>query len=243
MFQRFFKRTRKIEIFSRHCTFSTISEHKARIPGFSHEKCYQNLLATTDFEMANLTCFLDIARGEKHFLPKDRRIEINAGTEAGSFLQIIDFAIAQKFHPETILYFVEDDYLHRPGWVNILLDGFSIEGVDYVTLYDHRDKYFSPMYQGLKSQLFEGSRTHFRETPSTTHTFACKYKTLVRDLEIHRKFSKNREISQDHEKFLELGKKGALLISSVPGYSTHAEPEFASPFFDWESLFKQKDST
>ena len=68
-----------------------------------------------------------------------------------------------------------------------------------------------------------------------------KYKTLIEHLPIHQQFSLNRKISADHEKFLELGRQGATLISSLPGWSTHVEQEFASPCFDWEFFFKKRE--
>jgi hypothetical protein len=56
---------------------------------------------------------------------------------------------------------------------------------------------------------------------------------LQRDAEQHRSFSLGRSITADHEKFTALAAKGALLISSIPGWATHDEPEFASPCADW----------
>lgn len=229
----------KIEVFSRHCIFSSISAHKKRLSGFSRELCYKNLIQTIDRDKANLTFFIDLADKSRdgHFL-KEEAIEVREGSEAGSFLRLLVYVSKLKLHPETILYFVEDDYLHRPGWVDILKEGFEIPGVDYVTLYDHKDKYFFPLYDSLKSKIFITKSTHWRTTPSTTQTFATKFKTLMRDLSIHRRYSLNRKISKDHEKFSYLGKKGAILISPIPGWSTHAEPDFASPLFDWEKFLK-----
>lgn len=230
----------KIEVFSRHCVFSSISHKKKRIPGFSKDRCYQNLMDTIDLESANITHFVDVAGGDAQFLPPENTIKINEGTEAGSFLRMLEHVASLSLHPETIVYFVEDDYIHRPKWVNVLREGFQIQGVDYVTLYDHHDKYFYPIYAKLTSRLFTTPSCHWRTTPSTTQTFAMRFKTLIRDLSIHRKYSENRKISADHEKFLHLGKKGAVLISAIPGWSTHAEPEFASPTIEWEKLIIQQ---
>lgn len=229
----------KIEVFSRHCFFSTASSHKKRHASFSREICARNLIDTIDLKKANLTFFLDVAKGKDHFVKSDSRfpvVECNAGCEAVSFLQLLDLVEKRNFHPETILYFVEDDYLHRPGWTDILLEGMQIPGVDYATLYDHRDKYFFPMYRNLTSRLFATASCHWRTVPSTTHTFAVRAKTLLRDLRTHQRFSRGRQISADHEKFCFLQKQGAMLVSSIPGWSTHAEPEFASPCIDWENL-------
>ena len=233
----------KIEVFVRHCSFSSISQHKKRLNGFSRELCHQNLLETMDRSKANLTFFFDAAKGDSsaHFLRHkplvDPLVEIQEGTEAGSFLRLLEYVTQLGLLPETILYFVEDDYLHRPGWTDILLEGFQVPFVDYVTLYDHRDKYFAPMYQNLAARLFVTRSCHWRSTPSTTQTFAVRLKTLLSDIDIHRKYSKGRTISRDHAKFMHLQQRGSLLISSVPGWSTHAEPEFASPCIDWEKMF------
>ncbi|HSX37507.1 MAG TPA: hypothetical protein VLE95_01615 [Chlamydiales bacterium] len=226
----------KMEVFSRHAFFSSVSHHKKRIAGFSHKKCYQNLLATFDFSRANLTFFFDAAKGplSNHFLKDEKNVvQISEGTEAGAFLKLLDYVSHLNFHPETILYFVEDDYLHRSGWQQILEEGLEI--ADYVTLYDHKDKYF--LYPDLQSTIFLTPSCHWRSVPSTTNTFALRFKTLLRDLSIHRQFSLDRAISADHQKFCFLQAQNATLISSLPGWSTHAEPEFASPCIDWKLFF------
>ena len=229
----------KIEIFCRHAFSSLASRHKARPIGFSYEKCYRNLLDTFDASKGNLTFFFDGARGplEDHFLVREKKhpiIEIREGSEAGSFLKLLDYVLSLEIDPETIVYFLEDDYLHHPGWMELLFEAFEIPGVTYATLYDHRDKYTS--YPKLTSQIFVTRSCHWRSTPSTTNTFATQLKTLRHDLAIHQKFSRGREISADHDKFLKLQKRGALLVSSIPGFSTHAEPAFASPCTAWETL-------
>jgi len=224
--------SKRIEVFSRHAFFSTVSKHKKRLPGFSHELCYRNLIETFDFKRANLTFIFDEARGKRseHFLKSEKNVvEICEGTEAGSFMRLLDHVSKLDFSPDTLLYFVEDDYLHRPGWIDILLEGIEI--AEYVTLYDHNDKYCQ--YPNLTSRIFAGPSCHWRTTPSTTNTFALRFETLLRDLPIHRQFSMDRPITADHEKFCQLQAQGTMLISPMPGWSTHAEPEFASPCIDW----------
>lgn len=228
-----------IQIFSRHCIYSTISQHKKRFESFSREACYRNFLYTLEPQKAKVTYFLDLAKGTRgdHFLREtDPVVEFKGGSEASSFLQLLDYVEKLKLHPQTIVYFLEDDYLHRDGWIDILLEGFQVKGAEYVTLYDHRDKYFLPMYKNLTSKIYTTPSCHWRTVPSTTHTFAVRYETLMRHLPIHRKFSEGRTISADHDKFCYLQKKGSNLISPMPGWSTHAEPEFASPCIDWDKL-------
>ncbi|HSX12386.1 MAG TPA: hypothetical protein VLF61_02735 [Rhabdochlamydiaceae bacterium] len=237
----FFSKSPKIQLFVRHCYFSSASHKKERPKHFDRYKCHQNLLQTIDKKRVEITFFLDsfYKEEEPHFVLEQTEypvVEIKEGTEAGSFLRLTDYALSQKYDAETILYFLEDDYLHKEGWVNILQEGFTLPGIDYVTLYDHKDKYFLPSYTHLESKIFHTESCHWRTTPSTTNTFAMRFKTLLKHQEIQRAFSKERKISADHEKFCALKEAGATLISSIPGWATHAEPAYASPCFNWEKL-------
>lgn len=235
---------RPIEIFIRHCNYSSVSAHKARFPAFSKERCFDNLMSTLEGQKGiSVTLFLDTyhpMEGE-HFIRKQDDypiIEFKAGSESSAFLYMLEHVYNQKFSPDTIIYFLEDDYLHLPAWPKILREAFTLPGVDYVTLYDHKDKYFFPQYQELKSKIFHTLSCHWRTTPSTTNTYAMLFKTLRKHIDWHRCYSLGRTISADHEKFTKLAELGATLISSIPGYSTHAEPDYASPCVDWEKFFE-----
>ena len=235
----------KIELFVRHCHFSEISQHKNRFTNFSRERCHTNLMDTLDPKRVNVTFFLDSYHRceETHFIQKQSTypvIEIKEGTEAGSFLKLLDHVSSLNLSKETIVYFLEDDYLHQKGWIDVLEEGFSIEEASYVTLFDHRDKYTLASYQTLKSKIFHTKSCHWRETPSTTNTYAMRFKTLQHHLPIHIQFSQGRKISADHEKFLKLKEEGATLISSIPGWSTHVEVEYASPCIAWEKFLCSK---
>jgi hypothetical protein len=231
----------KIEVFARHCMVSKISQHKKRLAGYSREKCFHNLLSTLDRDQANLTVIFDVNGGKlsEHFLagyPEEKIVTIQAGTEALAFLLLLDYIASLSLHPDTIIYIVEDDYLHRPFWADLLREAFLLPGVDYVTLYDHRDKYFLPIYSKLTSRLLISSRSHWRTTPSTTNTFAVRFGTLIKDLSIHQRYSCNCSITADHKKFCRLIKNGRMLISPIPGWSTHCEMEYASPCVQWDSF-------
>jgi hypothetical protein len=218
--------TLPIEIFVRHCNYTSVSAHKNRLPNFDKERCLKNLLSTiVGHPKINITFFLDTFHPMQgmHFLHKQGIypvIEFKGGSEAVSFL--------------------EDDYLHRPDWPVILREGFTIPGIDYVTLFDHRDKYLFPQYIDLKSKIFHTQSCHWRTTPSTTNTYAMLFQTLQKHIDFHRCFSLGRTITADHEKFCKLAEEGSVLISSIPGYSTHVEEEYASPCTDW-SRFLQNE--
>lgn len=151
--------SKAIEVFVRHCHFSSVSAHKERLPSYSRAKCHQNLIDTANLSKARFTFLLDAFHpmDNVHFIKEQKQfpvIEFKAGSETGSFLFLLDYVLQQPFSDETILYFLEDDYLHRPGWVDILHEGFTLPQADYLTLYDHRDKYTFSQYASLKAQLY-----------------------------------------------------------------------------------------
>lgn len=233
-----------MEVFVRHCNYSQVSAHKLRFRGFCKERCFHNLVDSIQGqEGIGLTFLLDTFHPMEgtHFLHKQSQypvIEFKGGTETASFLFMLDYVLLKEMDPRTILYFLEDDYLHLPQWHVALREAFTLPGVDYATLYDHKDKYFFPEYTGLKSEIFHTASCHWRTTPSTTNTYAMLLSTLIRDQAIHRQFSLTGSVSQDHAKFCKLEEEGFKLVSSIPGFSTHLEPAYASPCTNWEELLE-----
>ena len=230
-------------MFVRHCNYSQASAHKARLKNYSKERCLENLLSTTDDEpRLNITFFLDTFHPmeAEHFLRRQDKwpiLEFKAGSEAASFLFMLEHVYSKKYSPDTIIYFLEDDYVHRKRWPEVLREAFTLPEIDYATLYDHKDKYFSTQYIDLKSKIFATASCHWRTTPSTTNTYAMRFETLKKHINVHRAYSIGRTITADHDKFCKLAEENAaVLVSSLPGYSTHAEPDFASPCYDWEKI-------
>jgi hypothetical protein len=229
-----------IRIFQRHCNFSTQSAHKPRPDWFDREKIFDSFIATLD-ERVDYTAFHDSGNGniEDHFLSdKDvKKVSMLGGNDAQSFLNVLNYVIEQNYDDNDIIYFLEDDYLHKSGWIDILLEGFEYIGADYYTLYDHPDKYYLPMYEDLQSKIIATPSTHWRTTPSTTNTYACKLETLKKHLPIHIKSCDLVEKwTKDHDKFTELWHAGSNLISCIPGYSTHVEGNMLSPTIEWSQI-------
>lgn len=227
---------KKIEVFLRHCYYSKIQEqpNKERPDWWNKEKVFENFKNTLNSETTNYTIIYDEHYGkiENTFLSSEENVYIiNAGGESKSFLRTIEYVLSKDFDDETIIYFLEDDYVHRPNWDLILQEGFELP-VSYVTLYDHMDKY-TEMYADLMSKILITKNSHWKPVPSTTNTFSTKFKTLKEDKKIHHKYSMNTEPTLDHQKFLELNQKGRYLISCLPGYSTHSVKEWISPCIDW----------
>lgn len=229
-----------IRIIQRHCNFSTNSEHKPRPDWFNREKIFDSLMNTLD-DRVSFIAFHDNGNGEidDHFLNNKEcmKISMHGGNDAQSFLNVLNYVIKCDYDDEDIIYFLEDDYLHKIGWVDIMLEGFEYIGADYYTLYDHPDKYYLPMYTNLQSKIIATPSIHWRTTPSTTNTYACKFKTLKQHFDIHVKYCDlEAKWTKDHDKFTELWQAGSNLISCIPGYSTHVEGNMLSPLTNWEII-------
>lgn len=143
---------------------------------------------------------------------------------AGSLKHAINLAI-QECQDDELVYFVEDDYLHLEESQMLLEDG--IQRADYVTLYDHPDKYTSQYNFGEVSKVIRTERSHWRYTISTCMTFATKIKTLKEDIEVWEKFT-NESHPPDHQIFSELGKeKNRNLAVCIPGAACHCDLEYS----------------
>jgi hypothetical protein len=229
-----------IRIFQRHCNFSTQSAHKPRPEWFDREKIFDSFMSTLD-ERVDFTAFHDSGNGsiEDHFLQNKNvnKISMLGGNDAQSFLNVLNYVVKQNYDDNDIIYFLEDDYLHKVGWIDIMLEGFEYIGADYYTLYDHPDKYYLPIYENLQSKIILTPSTYWRTTPSTTNTYACKFETLKKHLDIHIQYCDLVEKwTKDHDKFTHLWKIGSNLISCMSGYSTHVEGDMLSPLIDWSKI-------
>ena len=230
----------KIHLFQLHCNFSELSQHKPRPDWFDREKIFDLLIPTLD-ERVEYTAFHDSGNGgiKDHFLNgKDvNKISVNGGSGAHSFLNLLNYVIEQNYNDEDIIYFLEDDYLHKPGWIDVLLDGFKYIEADYYTLYDHPNKYHLGIVDKFPTHLFVTPTAHWRTTMSTTNTYACKFKTLKQHFDIHVQYCDLvAKWVKDHDKFTHLWNIGSNLISCIPGYSTHVEGNMLSPTINWSKI-------
>lgn len=235
---------KKIKVYIRHSYYSPNSAipNRKRPEWFDKKKVWENFLETTNFDICDIKVIYDTHFGdstEEFFDPdttKFQMVKIDAGTEAGSFLKMLDIVESDGNQDDDIIYFLEDDYLHRKGWEKIMIEGLWIS--DYISLYDHLDKYKD--YSDLRSQILVTTSVHWRTVPSTCNTYACKFSTLKNDMWIHRKYSieHHQGISSDNSKFLHLGQIGRSLFTPMPGYSTHCNFE-SSPTIDWESIINK----
>jgi hypothetical protein len=229
-----------IRAFQRHCNFSTQSANKPRPEWFNREKIFDSFISTLD-DRVDYTAFHDSGNGsiEDHFLNNKEVNKITkfGGNDAQSFLNLLNYVVEQDYDVDEIIYFLEDDYLHKEGWIDVLLEGFNKIGADYYTLYDHPDKYYLPMYENLTSKIITTPSVHWRTTPSTTNTYACTMGTLKKHINIHIKYCDLVEKwTKDHDKFTHLWNEGSNLISCIPSYSTHVEGNMLSPTINWSKI-------
>ena len=166
--------------------------------------------------------------------------KVSIGNGAGTFNLSLDKAL--KWKDGEIVYFVENDYLHKQNSPTILKEGFDL-GASFVALYDHPDKYLSPQNGGNPyceggaedTRVYLTNSCHWKITNSTTMTFASKVSTLKRIEHILRKHTASTH-PNDYQMFLELRNLNELLITSIPGYSTHGETAWLSPLTNWASI-------
>ena len=240
------KMKKPIEVFIRHCYYSKIQELPDRIrpSWFNKIKVFENFKNTLNPDLINYTIVYDEFYGsiDKTFLAKEKNVEIiKCGNECDSFLKTLEIIQSKNLSDDTIVYLLEDDYLHRPGWSEVMLEGFEINS-HYLTLYDF-DFFIA---KGWLCEIFTTPSSHWRAVPATTQSFACRYKTLIEDLKIHQKHSINGvkeeegfHFSKDYDKFWELQKQERYLISPMPGWSTHCDENHISPIIDWKKVVNE----
>lgn len=166
--------------------------------------------------------------------------QVSVGHGAGTFNLAVDKALS--WNDDEIVYFVENDYLHKQNSPNILKEGFELEA-SFVSLYDHPDKYMDPSIGGNPyceggaedTRVYLTDSCHWKITNSTTMTFASKVSTLKRVESILRKHTIGTH-PDDFRMFLELREVGELLIIPIPGYATHGETRWLSPLTDWSAI-------
>ncbi len=101
--------------------------------------------------------------------------------------------------------------------MRLIAEGLSL--ADYVTLYDHPDKYSAEYAFGETSKVMKTKSSHWRYTVSTCMTFATTVRMLKRDEAIWRRHLTGSH-PHDHLIFSELEKKLAVCL---PGRACHCD--------------------
>ena len=215
-------------------------------PGYiNNETCLKNFCNVFFDNIHDILIIADNVSEETNnmiqkYISRDQIQYVSIGNGAGTFNLALDEALRGK--DDEIIYFVENDYLHKQSSLNILKEGFEL-GASFVSLYDHPDKYMSPSIGGNPyceggaedTRVYLTDSSHWKITNSTTMTFAAKVSTLKKVEPILRKWTVGTH-PHDFEMFLELREQNELLITPLPGYSTHGETAWLSPITDWSTI-------
>ena len=206
----------------------------------NNENCLKN--AVEVFNDADWSILADNVSKETSsmilkYVPQSGVEYVSVGHGAGTFNLALDEALG--YDDDEIVYFIENDYLHKPGSEKIIKEGFDL-GASFVSLYDHPDKYLDPSKGGNPycqggaedTRVYLSKSTHWKITNSTTMTFAAKVSTLKRVENILRKHTDGSH-PNDFSMFIELREKNELLVTPIPGYSTHGETAWLSPLTKW----------
>ena len=208
----------------------------------NNENCLKN--ATEVFKNASFLVIADnvsepTKKMIRKYIEEDSDVEyVSVGHGAGTFNLALDEALT--LDDDEIVYFIENDYIHKPNSQKILEEGFEL-GAPFVTLYDHPDKYLDPSKGGNPycqggaedTRVYLSDSIHWKITNSTTMTFAAKVSTLKKYEDTLRNFTKDTH-PNDFQMFLHLREQGGLLLTPLPGYATHGETAWLSPLTNWE---------
>jgi hypothetical protein len=231
---------------------SSNSNKKTRLVNARKEACFENFcdhMLTVDDFLILIADNVDSALSEylTNNLPANcKMFSIQSGSNGASFRLQIELAC--NLASDETVFFHEDDYLYRDiKWTNgqkfcNLLIKEGLARANYVSLYDHPDKYRPPSNGGNpfitehgveNTGVFLTSLSHWKYTNSTTCTFATKVSTVQEDRDVWLKWANG---PSDFQAFLELRSRGRTVATSIPGYSTHTEIGFLSPLFDWNEV-------
>lgn len=233
------------------------STPKDRPDWFSYENCLKSLLLS----LSNLSTPIPIKLrlvfdgsaesfeddfSSQYFSPgKGMTVEnvertvsfISGGSGPEASRQLLDLIFDQSQHgDDDLIYILENDYLHTQNWVHNILTVIDAKiPFDYLALYDHADKYqytdsYNGKYDSLKSKIYFCNGTYWRTTPSTCFSFISRAKTLRADKFFFKQL-KDRLI----QPFLKLT-RGRILISALPGLSTHCMSRYLSPGVSWDQV-------
>jgi len=178
---------------------------KPRMDGFSKMEYLDNLFRTfLDYKIVCVADNCDETTVEILQKKPFYKFVITSLGNARSFNYLINRELP-LLADNDLVYFAEDDYLYTDNANKIFEEGVNY--FDYVTLYDHPDKYgiyplsINPLVpKGLFSestQIFKGHHALWRTTNSTTMSFGCYAKTIKKDLYVWNFFSRVSKIPRD----------------------------------------------
>jgi hypothetical protein len=234
---------------------SDMGENKNKMSQVNNKNCLNNFIK--EFGAENIVLIADNVEDETWDWVNTYSFKEFHRTRLGNAQSFwFAFEEALKLPKNEYVYFVENDYIHKPNAKKALLEGLVIS--DYVSLYDHPDKYVEGINPQVKnggelSRIYISDSAHWKSTNSTTMTFAAIVNALQKDKLIFKFFTKGivkngfpilkrfqeRKIPSDYQIFRFLKRfKRRELISPIPAFSTHAEIEYLAPLHNWNKILE-----
>lgn len=197
---------------------------KPKLPGITKEDCLSNLIECSDITSTKYYFFCDNCTPETLDMVKKISKDLNCTIHksslgnAGSLREALKAATWLDY--KSPIYFVEDDYLHRGNINQLIEEGLSL--AEYVTLFDHPDKYLPGYYNGGEiSKVLKTNNTHWRYTASTCMTFATRSGNINKDFDNWRKYISGSH-PHDHDVFTK-GLIDSRLAVCIPGRAFHTD--------------------
>lgn len=212
---------------------------KVKPTNITNENCLRNFCKVFNQYILDIHIIADNVSDETYttiqkYIERSNIHRVSVGHGAGTFNLSLDMALSHDNHE--IIYFVENDYLHKAGSDRVLLEGFDL-GSTFVSLYDHPDKYLdsvNPLVEGggEVTKVFLSNSCHWKLTNSTTMTFAGRVSEMKKYESTFRRYTSTKH-PHDFDMWIDLRNQGVSLITPLPGYSTHGETAWLSPLADW----------
>lgn len=207
----------------------------------TNENCLSNFCRVFYAHAHHITVIADNCSEETiamitKYVPKEHIVTTSLGSGAQSFNYALDMAL--QWPDETMVYFVENDYIHLKQSPLIIEDMLE-RGASYATLYLHPDKFMPPSQGGnpevdedggYTTKIYRGATELYAMFNSTTMTFAATVATLRDDESILRDYTQGT-YPKDYEMFLALRAKGKALLCPLNAYSTHGETAWLAPLY------------
>eukprot|EP01041_Mallomonas_annulata_P005352 gene5352-10701_t len=146
-----------------------------------------------------------------------------------------------KKSADTILYFLEDDYLHLPSSTSELIQIFLSHDPCLAVPYDYADRYIMPSDINIddgKISVIAGRHRHWRTVSSVTVTFATRVDAFLyfNDILPHP--------LNDYNNSVEITKRNGTILSPIPSLSSHIEnfhyfdhrTQFVSLYHNWHKM-------
>ena len=223
--------------------------NKQRPDWFCKRRCFLNFLSV--FGSENLFVIADgVGKDTKRWL--ESQISTSKITyttyRSGAYSFLHAARMASQLPSQTKVFCSEDDYIVTPDCKQCLSEGLEIS--DYVTGYDAQDKYLNagtvdtigcvgnPLIKNNseETRLYHTDSCHFKETNSSTMTWATRAGTIKEDYALYEKFCSDG-FPRDYELFRYLiTQRHRKLISAVPAKSTHCEVSHLAPLVNWSMI-------